>query len=75
MAAIFGFFLFLGWTLGGLTAYAGWCIYKRKRRVFVYIVGALNCVFVPYGTLFGIALIIVMCSPAAQAEFESARAF
>jgi hypothetical protein len=74
MAGIFGFFVLLGWTLGSLTAYAGWCITKRRRKVLIYIVAALNCVFIPYGTLLGIALIIVMSSPAARAEFEGARA-
>ena len=73
MAGMFGFFVLLGWTLRGLTAYAGWCVHKRKHKVFIYIIAALNCVFIPYGTLLGIALIMVMSSPAARSEFEGAR--
>jgi hypothetical protein len=73
MGGIFCFFVLLGWTLGGLTAYAGWCIARRKRKAIVYIIAALNCVFVPYGTLLGVALIAVMSSATAQSEFERAR--
>jgi hypothetical protein len=73
MGGIFGFFVLLGWTLGGLTAYAGWCIARRKRKAIVYIIAALNCVFVPYGTLLGVALVVVMFSATAQSEFERAR--
>jgi hypothetical protein len=71
MAAIFGFFVLVGWTIGGLTAYAGWCIHKRKRKVLIYIAAAFNCFFIPYGTLLGIATIIVMSSPGAQLEFQN----
>ena len=75
MAAMFGFFVLLGWTLSGLTVYAGWCIHKHKHKVFIYIVAALNCVFIPYGTLLGIALFILMSSPVARSEFERARPY
>lgn len=73
MAAVFGFLVLLGWTLGGLTAYAGWCIHKRRRKVLVYIAAAFNCIFIPYGTLLGVATIIVVSSTAGRLEFESAR--
>lgn len=71
IAAIFGFLVLLGWTLGGLTAYAGWCIQKRRHKVLIYIVAAFNCVFVPYGTLLGVATIIVLSSTAGRLEFQS----
>lgn len=71
MAAVFGAFTLLGWTIGGLTAYAGWCIRRRQRRLLVLIVSCFNCVFIPYGTLFGVAAILVLSSPAAKAEFEA----
>ena len=37
----------------------------------ILIVVCLNCVFLPYGTLFGVAAILVLSSPAAKAEFEA----
>lgn len=71
MAVVFGGFTLLGWTIGGLTAYVGWCIRRRQRRLLVLIVSCFNCVFIPYGTLFGVAAILVLSSPAAKAEFET----
>jgi hypothetical protein len=73
MAAIFGFLVLLGWTLGGLTAYAGWCIHKRHHKVLVYIAAGFNCMLVPYGTLLGIATIVVLSSAGAHLEFQNAR--
>jgi len=74
MAAIFGMFVLAGWTLGALTAYTGWSIHKRRHKVLIYIVAGLNCFFIPYGTLLGIAIIIVMSSPGARVEFQTAQA-
>ena len=73
IAGIFGFFLLLGWTIGGLTAYAGWCIHQRRRKVLVYIAAGLNCFFIPYGTLLGIATLLVMSSAGAQLEFQTTQ--
>ncbi len=74
MAGIFAILVLVGWTLGGLTAYAGWSIHKRRHKVLIYIVAGFNCFFIPYGTLLGIAMIIVMSSPGACSEFQNAQA-
>ena len=74
MAGIFGMLVFMGWTIGGLTAYAGWSIHKRRRKVLIYIAAGLNCFFIPYGTLLGVMAIIVMSSPEARLEFQKATA-
>ena len=70
MAAVMGGLMFLGWTIGGLTAYAGRCIQKRKHKSLVYVMAALNCLFIPYGILLGIFAFIVLGSPAAAEEFK-----
>jgi hypothetical protein len=74
IAGIFGILVLVGWALGGLTAYAGWSIHKRRRKVLIYIVAGFNCFFIPYGTLLGIAMIIVMSSPGACSEFQNGQA-
>ena len=61
-------------TLSALTAYAGRCIQKRRRKTLIYIVAGLNCLFVPYGTLLGVCTILVLGSPEAQAEFATPAA-
>jgi hypothetical protein len=68
---IFGAF-FLGFVaLSALTAYAGRCIQKRRGKTLIYVVAAVNCVFVPYGTLLGVCTLLVLNSPEGRAEFSA----
>ena len=70
MAGVMGGFVVLGWTAGALTIYSGSCIKKRKHRVLVYVMAALNCLFIPYGTLLGVFTFIVLGSPEVIAEWN-----
>lgn len=69
MACAMGFVMVCGWILGGLTIYAGRCVQKRKHKVFIYVMGSLNLVWLPYGTLLGIATFLVLGNEAAGREF------
>ncbi len=69
MAAVMGGLVLVGWTIGGLTAYSGRCIQQRRNKVLVYVMAAFNCLFLPYGTLYGVFAIITLSSPAAKLEF------
>jgi hypothetical protein len=71
VAAVIGVISIVGWTLGALTAYAGHCIKKRKHKIFIYIMAAVNCIWIPYGTLLGIATIILFQWPEVQAQFKT----
>ena len=68
-AGIIGAIVLLGWTFGGLTAYAGRCVQKRERRMFIFIMAGLNCALLPWGTLLGVATFMVLQTPAARREF------
>jgi hypothetical protein len=68
-AAIIGLIILLGWTFGGLTAYAGRCVQKRTNRLFIYIMAGLNCPLIPWGTLLGIATFMLLQTPVARREF------
>jgi len=59
-----------GWLLAGLTVYAGYCLQKRKHRVLISIMGGLNLIWIPYGTLLGVATFLVLGSAAGKLEFE-----
>jgi len=60
-----------GWTLGGLTAYAGRCLKARKNYVFILVVAALDGTLVmPLGTLLGVFTFIVLMRPAVKALFK-----
>ena len=71
---IFGIILLGILTLSALTAYAGRCIQKRQRKTLIYVVTAVNCVFVPYGTLLGVSTLLVLGSPEGRAEFDGGAA-
>lgn len=70
-AGVIGLIIICGWTLGALTAYAGHCIKKRKHKLFIYVMAGINCIWIPYGTVLGIATILLFQWPEVQAEFET----
>lgn len=60
-----------GWTLGGLTAYAGRCLMERKRYIFILIIAGCNSAFLmPLGTLLGAFTFVVLLRPTVKALFE-----
>jgi hypothetical protein len=69
LAGVIGVIILLGWTFGALTMYAGRCVQKRERRVFIYVIAGLNCILIPWGTLLGVCTFIVLQTPAARREF------
>ena len=71
VAGVIGLIIICGWTLGALTAYAGHCIKKRKHKRFIYIMAGINCIWIPYGTVLGIATILLFQWPEVQAEFKT----
>jgi hypothetical protein len=68
-AGVIGVIILLGWTFGALTIYAGRCVQKRTHRVFIYVMGGLNCALIPWGTLLGVATFMVLQTPVARREF------
>jgi len=68
-AGLIGVIILLGWTFGGLTIYAGRCVQKRTHRIFIYVMAALNCALLPWGTLLGVSTFLILQTPAGQAEF------
>jgi len=47
----------------------GYWIACRRNPIFIYVVAALSCVGIPYGTVLGIFTFIVMQRPAARELF------
>jgi nitrate reductase gamma subunit len=65
-----GIFILLGWAFGGLTIYAGRCIKRRTNRTRSLIVACLNLLFLPVGTILGIASIMVLTRPSVKSAYE-----
>jgi hypothetical protein len=70
-AGVIGGIIICGWTLGALTAYAGHCIKKRRHKLFIYIMAGINLIWIPYGTLLGLATILLFQWPEVESEFKS----
>jgi len=69
LAAGLGVFILLGWAFGGLTIYVGRCIKRRAHRTLALVVACVNLMFMPIGTLLGIASIIVLVRPSVKALY------
>jgi len=65
-------FIFLGWTLAALMAFAGRSLATRKRYTFCLIMGGVECLFMPVGTVLGVFTIIVLVRDSVKELFNSA---
>ena len=65
-------FIFLGWTLAALMAFAGRSLAKRKRYTFCLVMGGVECIFMPVGTVLGVFTIIVLVRDSVKEIFSSA---
>ena len=66
--AIVGFVLSIVMVLNGL---AGICLLRRKARVFCMTVGAIDCLFIPFGTVLGVFSFAVLARSSVRTLFES----
>jgi len=67
------FMTLFGWVLGGLTAYAGYCIVKRKHRMFTNIMAGYNVIWIPYGTILGVLTFIAINSKEAVRLYQEEK--
>jgi hypothetical protein len=68
-----GGFIVLGpvfFLLGILTIIAARLIVRRRYRKFALVVAALDCSFIPIGTIFGIYAMRVLGRPGVKGGFE-----
>jgi hypothetical protein len=49
-----------GWTLGFFTILSGRYIALRKKRMFSLVMGCINCILFPFGTVLGVFTIILL---------------
>jgi len=64
-------FIFLGWILAALMAFAGRGLAKRRRYTFCLIMGGVECLFMPVGTVLGVFTIIVLVRDSVKELFTS----
>jgi hypothetical protein len=72
--AVAGLFIFLGWILAALIAFAGYSLGRRRRYGFCLAMGCVECVFMPVGTVLGVFTIIVLVRDSVKALFAGEAA-
>ena len=80
--ALFGWF-FIGfaaaWMALGVTfaicvLFAGRCLAHRRRYQYCLVLGCVECMFVPFGTVLGVFTILVLQRPSVRDLFGQAQA-
>jgi hypothetical protein len=62
--------IFLGLAFAGLTLCSARFLGRRRHRTFSLIVGGLNCLLVPFGTVLGVFTLIVLSRPSVVALYQ-----
>jgi hypothetical protein len=61
----------LGWTAAICTFISGRYLAKRRKRMFSFVMAAIMCMFMPFGTVLGIFTIIVLSKESVQQLYVS----
>jgi hypothetical protein len=67
-----GAFVLMGWTAAVCTFISGRLLAQRRKRMFSFVMGAVLCMFMPFGTVLGIFTIIVLSKESVQHLYEKA---
>lgn len=70
IAAIAAAFILLGWATAVLIGMTGRFLQLRKHRVFCIVVAAIECLFMPFGTVLGIFTLIILLQSEVEAMFN-----
>lgn len=64
------FMVTFGWVWAALQLAAGFCLSRRRHRIFCMVVAGFSCALVPYGTILGIFTFIVLQRPSVRQMFD-----
>lgn len=71
--AIGGFVVLTGWAIAACIVAAGRFLAARRRYLFCVVVAAVECMFMPFGTVLGVLTIIVLMRDSVKASFAPGR--
>ena len=69
--ALGGFFILFGWALAVAILVAGAKLKKRRSRSYCLVVGGLECMMMPFGTILGIFSIIILMKDSVKELFAA----
>lgn len=67
-----GAFILCGLTMAVLTALAGRYLRQRRRYTFCLVIAAIECLFMPFGTVLGVFTLIVLARNGVRDGFSRA---
>jgi hypothetical protein len=63
------FLIVLGWTMAICTIISGRFIAARKNRTFSFVLAAILCFFMPFGTVLGVFTIVLLNKDSVKALY------
>jgi len=69
-ALLGGVMMLLGWAFAACVIIAGRFLARRVHHTFCLVMGGIDCLFMPFGTVLGVFTIIVLMKPSVRALFE-----
>jgi hypothetical protein len=64
-----GSMILFGWVFAACVALAGLFLLKKRHHMFCVVMGGVECIFMPFGTVLGVFTVIMLMKPAVQALF------
>lgn len=69
--AMGGMFVLFGWAAAICTFLSGRFLARRRRRTFSFVMAAVLCAFMPFGTVLGIFTIVVLSKESVQRLYQA----
>jgi hypothetical protein len=64
-------FITLGWVFAAFVFTAGRFLAKRKHYLFCLVMGGVECIFMPFGTVLGVFTLIVLMRESVKQRFAN----
>ena len=63
-------FILLGWAFAVCIIIAGRYLARQVHYMFCMVMAAIECIFMPFGTVLGVFTIVVLAKPSVKEMFE-----
>ena len=64
-------FILCGWTLSTVMFLAGRRLRQRRSRTFCFVVGCMECILMPFGTVLGVFTLVHLNKESVQQLFRA----
>ncbi len=66
-------FIIASWILAGFMIAAGTKLKRHTSRMFCLVIGGIECIIMPFGTILGIFTIVLLMKDSVKALFEAPK--